>query len=155
MADQLTAFLRSKKERSATQEVDWRGKKETWVRSIQHLYDRVEELLADSIAAKDVAVRKFDADITEEFLGTYSVPVLDLIVGNERVEFRPKGITVIGASGRVDILGDGDTVTLLRDREDAETGWSVVRRRVPKLEIAPLDRDSLQYALERVMLPLQ
>jgi hypothetical protein len=96
-------------------------------------------------------VRTFNIEIKEDFIGEYSIPVLELMVGRERVEFRPKGVTVIGASGRVDIRGERDSLTLLRD--DAK-GWTVVLRRFPIFTTAPLDRDSLKYALEKVMLPL-
>jgi hypothetical protein len=68
------------------------------------------------------------------------------------VEFRPKGVTVIGAEGRVDIRGACDTVTLLN--VPANGGWEIVLQRVPHLTMVKLDRESLKDALERVMLPL-
>ena len=154
MKDQLVDFLRVRKQQATSQEIDWQAKKDTWVRSVETLYGLVQEMLRDSIASKDVTIRTFDTQVNEDFIGTYSIPVLEVTVGNERVEFRPKGITVIGASGRVDIRGERDTVTLLRDEQDVRSGWTVVLQRVPNLRTAPLDRESLRYALETVMLPL-
>jgi hypothetical protein len=154
MQDQLVDFLRIKKQQAASPEIDWQAKRDTWVRSVESLYALVQEMLRDSIESKDVTVRKFDTEVTEDFVGTYSIPVLELTVGTERVEFRPKGVTVIGASGRVDIRGERDAVTLLRDHPDLNSGWTVVLQRVPHLKTAQLDRESLKYALERVMLPL-
>jgi hypothetical protein len=113
MEDQLVEFLRSKKSHAPIPEIDWQTKKDTWVRSVEGLYERVQEMLRDSIASKDVIVRTLNVQVTEDFVGTYSIPALELSVGSERVEFRPKGITVIGAAGRVDIRGERDTVTLL------------------------------------------
>ena len=107
-------------------------------------------MLRDSIASTDVTVRSFDIQVTEDLVGTYSIPIFEMTVG----AFRPKGVTVIGASGRVDIRGEGDTVTLLRDQEEVHSGWTVVLQRVPRLKTAPLDGESLKYALEKVMLPL-
>ena len=72
-------------------------------------------MLRDSIGSEDLAVRTFDTQVTEDFVGTYSIPVLEVTVGNERVEFRLKAISVIGASCRVDIRNDRDTVTLPRN----------------------------------------
>jgi hypothetical protein len=154
MGDQLVDFLRARKQRATNQEIDWHAKRDDWIHSVESLYERVQEILRDSIASKDVTVRCFDTQVTEDFVGTYSVPVLEITVGNERVEFRPKGITVIGASGRVDLRGERDTVTLLQDQQDVNSAWTVVLQRVPDLRTAPLDRESLQYAFERVMLPL-
>jgi hypothetical protein len=76
-------------------------------------------------------------------------------VGNERVEFRPKGVTVIGVAGRVDVRGDRDTVTLFKDSAETGNAWTVILQRVPNLRTVPLDRESLKDVLERVMLPLR
>jgi hypothetical protein len=154
MEDQLVDFLRIRKQQAASPEIDWQAKKDKWVRSVESLYAIVQEMLRDSIASKDVTIRTFDTQVSEDFIGTYSIPVLEMTVGTERVEFRPKGVTVIGASGRVDIRGERDTVTLLRDPEEVTSGWTVVLQRVPRLKTVQLDQESLKYALERVMLPL-
>jgi hypothetical protein len=154
MEDQLVDFLRTRKQQAANPEIDWQAKKDTWVRSVESLYAMVQDMLRVSIASKDVTVRTFYTQVTEDFVGTYSIPVLEMTVGTERVEFRPKGVTVIGASGRVDIRGERDTVTLLRDQAEVNSGWTVVLQRVPRLKTDPLDGESLKYALERVMLPL-
>jgi len=110
-------------------------------------------MLRDSTVSKDVTIRTFETQVTEDFVGTYSIPVLEMTVGTERVEFRPKGVAVIGASGRVDIRGERDTVTLLKGPQDVETGWTVVLQRVPSLRTAPLDRESLKFALLRNSFP--
>jgi hypothetical protein len=154
MEDQLVEFLRSKKVHSPIPEIDWEAKKDGWVRSVEGLYRYVQEMLRDSIATKDVVVRTFDVQVTEDFVGTYSIPALELSVGIERVEFIPKGVIVYGAAGRVDIRGECGTATLLKDMAGAEDMWTFVLQRVPHLRVAPLDRESLKDALERVMQPL-
>ena len=150
----MVDFLRVKRDHPARPVIDWQWRKATWIRTVESLYALVREMLRDSIASQDVTVRTFDAQVTEDFVGTYSIPVLEIEAGGERVEFRPKGITVVGASGRVDIRGERDTVTLLADQPEVNTRWTVVLQRVPHLKAAQLDRESLKYALERVMLPL-
>src|ERR1017187_2887288 len=91
---------------------------------------------------------------SEDYIGTYTIPALELTVGGERVEFRPKGVLVIGAAGRVDIRGGRDTVTLVKNTDKAGGEWSMVLQRVPHLRTVPFDQESLKDALERVMLPL-
>lgn len=154
MGDQLTEFLRSRKEQAGRPEINWQAKKDDWVRAVVGLYELVRKMLRKSIESKDVSVRTFEIEVTEDYIGTYTIPALELIVGGERVEFRPKGVLVLGAEGRVDIRGAGDTVTLINRTENGSSEWTVVLQRVPHLRTAPLDRDSLKYALERVMLPL-
>jgi hypothetical protein len=154
MKDQLVDFLRVKREKAARPIIDWQTRKHTWIRTVEGLYRLIQQMLQDSIASHDVAVRTFEIQVTEDFVGTYSVPVLEITAGGERVEFRPKGITLVGASGRVDMRGERDTVTILADESEVNTQWTVVLQRVPRLKTAPLDRESLKFALERVMLPL-
>lgn len=155
MQDQLAEFLHSKKNNYAADPAsDWGAKKDAWIRSVNELYEQVQVMLGDSIASGDVAIDRVDMQITEDFVGTYSIPRLDLSVGGERVEFRPMGLTVIGATGRVDIRGARDVVTLLKDEAAAHSGWTMILQRVPRLEKEPFDSERLKYALERVMLPL-
>lgn len=153
MGDQLVDFLRTKKQQGVNAEIDWKVKREAWISAVEKLYAFVENLLRDSIDSKDVTTRRVATQVTEELVGTYSIPILELTMGNERVELIPKGVTVIGASGRVDIRGERDTVTLLKDQQNVES-WSMVLQRVPSLKISPLNRETLLYALKRVMLPL-
>src|ERR1022692_2693676 len=99
MGDQLTEFLRSRKEQAAKPEINWQARKDNWVRSVEGLYALVRKMLRKSIESKDVSVRTFDLEVTEDYIGTYTIPALELNVGAERVEFRPKGIMVLGAEG--------------------------------------------------------
>ncbi|MGA2183902.1 MAG: hypothetical protein ABSH47_12805 [Bryobacteraceae bacterium] len=155
VGDQLTDFIRSRNEQAGTPEIDWQAKKNEWVRSVGELYAVVQAMLRDSVKSRDVTIRTINVELTERFIGTYTIPVLELSVGGERVEFRPKGITIIGATGRVDVRGERDTVTLVNNAPNQKDGeWVVVLQRVPHLKMAQFDRESLKYVLERVMLPV-
>jgi hypothetical protein len=155
MPDQLVEFLRSKKkDQTADSAIDWQAKKDAWIESVNKLYTQVQVMLRDSIVSGDVTVNLVEMQITEQFVGTYSIPRLELSVGGERVEFRPMGLTIIGAAGRVDIRGERDVVTLIKNDTGTESEWSIVLQRVPFLKLAEFDPDTLKYALERVMLPL-
>jgi len=153
MGDQLTEFLR-RKEQAAGPPIDWQAKRDGFVRSVEDLYALVNSMLKESIESKAVTVRTFEMEVTEDYIGTYTIPALELTIGGERVEFRPKGALLVGAAGRVDIRGGRDTVTLVRNTNGEDGEWTIVLQRVPHLRTAPFDRESLTYALERVMLPL-
>ena len=151
----LSSFLRQKSGKSSTADVDWNAKKNDWIASIEQLYDFLTgTLLKQSIDEKIIEVSKVPKQITEEHIGTYTLPELHLKVGNAHVVFSPKGVNVIGAAGRVDLRGERNTVTLIREKDinDLSSQWKMVRQRVPKLVAQPLDADSLQWALEDVML---
>jgi hypothetical protein len=153
MSDQLAEFLR-RKEQAAGPPIDWQAKRDGFVRSVEELYTLVKSMLRESIESKAVTVRTFEMDVTEDYIGTYTIPALELTIGGERVEFRPKGALVVGAAGRMDMRGGRDTVTLVRNTNGEGDDWAIVLQRVPHLRTAPFDRESLTYALERVMLPL-
>lgn len=153
MSDQLAEFLR-RKEQAAGPPIDWQAKRDAFVRSVEDLYALVKSMLRESIESLAVTVRTFDMEVTEDYIGTYTIPALELTIGGERVEFRPKGALVVGVAGRVDMRGGRDTVTLVRNTNGERGDWAIVLQRVPHLRTAPFDRESLTHALERVMLPL-
>ena len=101
MGDQLTEFLRSRKEQAGSAEIDWQAKKDDWVRSVESLYRLVKKMLRKSIESKDVTVRTFDVEVAEDHIGTYTIPALELTVGGERVESseRHRGARRGGPSG--------------------------------------------------------
>ena len=153
MENQLADFIRSRREKSGRPKIDWQARKNEWISSVEQLYVFVEELLRDAIDTNDVTIQTIDFGISEQFVGQYHIPALELNIGGELVEFRPQGISIIGAAGRVDIRGEMGIVTLLFKSEAAiGSEWSVLLQRVP-MRIIPLDQDSLKDALERVMLP--
>lgn len=154
MGNQLVEFLHSKKIHAQGPALDWQEKKAAWIHSVENLYKYVKEILHHSTSSGDVNLDEVDMLITEDFVGTYSMPKLILSVGGERVEFRPMGISVIGADGRVDIRGERDVITLLRDEANPQSEWIMVLQRVPDRKTKPLGPETLKYALEKVMLPL-
>jgi hypothetical protein len=154
--DALGEFLRKKKGEADTSGVDWTAQKEDWVSAVDRLYNVLtEDLLRKLIYDEHVVeAERVQTEITEEYVGTYSIPKLVLKVGNEKVELLPKGVNVIGAAGRVDLRGARDAVTLIRVRKNGASSdeWQVVLERVPRIVTKPLDSDSLNEALQRVML---
>lgn len=91
MGDQLVDFFRNKKQQPTNQEIDWQAKRDSWLHSVDDLYARVQDMLRDSLASKDITVRTFETQVTEDLIGTYAVPGLEIAVGDERVEFRAQG----------------------------------------------------------------
>ena len=74
---------------------------------MERLYEKVTgELLSDSIAQGLVTVSRVDKAIEEEYLGKYRIPELILNSSGETVRFSPKGRNVVGAKGRVELVGD-------------------------------------------------
>jgi len=151
MAEQsLKEFFRNKKAKAGG-DIDWAARKDEWVQTIRDLYKTItDDYLAEPIADGSVAVAEDEKTIVEEFIGPYQAPELVLQVGDEKVMFSPKGRNIVGASGRIDLIGEMGVKTLV---VQPERRWGVVESRTPTLRIVPLDKESLLSALKDVMRP--
>jgi hypothetical protein len=147
-SDELKDFLLSRQQNAHANEIDWGERRRQWLDAVERLYQKVTgELLAESIAQRLVTVSRVGKEIEEEYLGKYWVRELNLDISGETVRFSPKGLNIMGAKGRVDLVGDLDAVTLLLEPAGH---WSVVLSRVPRHVVA-LDGKTLAEALRRVM----
>jgi hypothetical protein len=148
--DEIKDFLLSRKQHASRNRIGSHRRKE-WIDAVNQLYKKItDELLAESKAQKLVTVSRVDKEIEEDYLGKYKVPELILDINGEKVRFSPKGSDIAGAKGRVDLIGDLDSMTLILDRVERTWTWSVVLSRVPR-QVAALDGKTLAEALRRVM----
>jgi|WetSurMetagenome_2_1015567.scaffolds.fasta_scaffold25643_5 hypothetical protein len=146
--EKLVEFFKAKAEASKTT-VNWETRRRNWIRSVNALYDDIEnKYLEKAKSSKTVTISRENKAISEEYVGEYTIPVMVLKIGTERVVFSPKGTVIVGASGRIDLLGDMGEVTLIRQPGDR---WSVVETRIPTLHVVPLTEESLLTALKSVM----
>jgi hypothetical protein len=95
--------------------------------------------------------------ITEEFLGAYEIPRLELFLGekglSERIEevviFEPVGRNVIGANGKIDIYLRGrisDKALLLLMRDDNENlHWELTKN---KKDRVVFDKNNFENLLD-------
>jgi len=147
-SNQVKEFLLARQQHDPVASVDWSARRSQWVKAIKALFRFVQDdLLAGAISAGLVTTSTADKSIEEEFLGKYKAPELTIKMGGESVRLSPRGRNTIGAQGRVDLVGDLDTVTFLLD---VEGSWNVVLSRVPQ-NVVPLDDKSFTAALKQVM----
>lgn len=91
--------------------IDWNEKRNTWLEHVDQLYKTVEEMLKDYVQSEKVKLTKDKKkDIFEDFIGKYSVVLLEIDVVERKAILEPIGINVIGASGRVDLVGENGRV---------------------------------------------
>ena len=70
-------------------------------------------------------VQQSEREITEEELGTYKVPVLDITTSQGQVTLQPVGQDIWGAKGRVDLKAWPTLYRVMLLRRD-EPGWVVL-----------------------------
>lgn len=85
---------------------------------ISDFLEKVETLFADFekwVSANNLKTSRTAVKITEDSLGTYDAPVLNITnaEGQKIAEARPIGTRILGANGRVDLLGHYDKAILV------------------------------------------
>lgn len=149
MNQNLTELLEKKRRKTgAVETINWDERRDNYVKAVNDLYHRIWTILAEPIEEKAVSFRERPKQLSENYIGTYTVNDLILLAGEEQVRFSPQGRNIAGASGRVDVVGDrGEALLIL----NPETGWEFVQSRQPKLRVVPFDEAALTEILRSVM----
>ena len=110
----LERFLADKKEEKvAVSTIDWKREKLRWLHYIDEFYSRVEEWLVP-YKEKDLLQYAFEEiTLSEENIGDYKTRRLRLEISNDSVVFEPVGTNLIGAFGRIDMVGKNGTIKFL------------------------------------------
>lgn len=128
--------------------IDWDERRNNYLAAVEGLYQQIAQIFAEPIADNAITLDRRKKDLTENYIGTYSVDDLLLRVGDEQVRFSPRGRNVVGAEGRVDVIGErGEAILVLQQ----DGGWAIVRSRQPMLQVAPLDEAAFAEMLSLVM----
>lgn len=108
---QFDSFLEgeeSKGEESAT--VNWTERRNLWLKLVAEFYKQVEEYLDEYTNKNRVKLHYSTKKLSEEFLGNYSIKTLTISIHGREARFDPVGANVIGAGGRIDLIGTGGVV---------------------------------------------
>lgn len=150
---ELETFFRHKKARYETQRVaiNREEQQKIWLTGLNQLYAEINDWLSVPIQEQIVIVSYEETTLVEDFVSPYLVKNLCINVGTELVILKPMGMNVIGAAGRVDMLGeDGIIMLVLLKQETGEYQWHIVIRTTPN-QYFPLVKESFTDALAQVM----
>lgn len=86
--------------------IDWEAEKKAWLGMVNDLYTRLTGFLKPYIEAGQISIDFHDAEISEEHLGVYSVPVATIVIGSKTVTLEPVGTIQVGSRGRIDVIGN-------------------------------------------------
>ncbi len=100
-------------EKSDSKPVDWDAKRDEWLEYLSKFYEKVEYFLKEYLDEKKLTRDYTEKTIFEEYIGSYSAKVLNIELGSHRLELEPVGTNIIGAKGRVDLIGANGTVKFL------------------------------------------
>ncbi|QKJ31706.1 hypothetical protein HQ865_18685 [Mucilaginibacter mali] len=95
---------------------DWTLRKQKWVSSVDRLFNDVSDWLSPFLKESLLKIDRKNIHVYESYIGSYDVPQLDIVIGNDLISLVPKGTLILGAHGRVDIQGPkGDAIILEKD----------------------------------------
>jgi hypothetical protein len=145
----LQEFFHQKKQKTKAASGDWAAKRDAWIKAVKDLYKTIADDYLKAVKA-DVEITYPEKVVTEDSIGEYRIPELNLRVGDEVVVFSPKGVHVVGARGRIDVQGDRGDATIIWQGGDQ---WSFVAARVPTPKLVVLSAESLAEILKGIMRP--
>jgi hypothetical protein len=149
MNQSLTDLFEKKQRQSATgASVDWDSRRNEYLAAVNDLYKQIETMLSEPLGKKRLTLHRRSKQLTENYIGTYSADDLILVIGDEQVRFSPRGRNIVGAAGRVDVVGDRGEATLI---VQPDLRWGFVQSRQPTLRVVPLDESTLAEVLQLVM----
>jgi len=111
MSDKFDQFVKKQIKSSGAHggKLDIEKEKAMWLEKLNQLYSLVKESLSEYITDGSIELEFSDIALTEELLGTYIVQEARIAVGQQIVKLKPLGTFLIGARGRVDMIGPRGT----------------------------------------------
>jgi hypothetical protein len=130
MANSFHDFVKSHQE---TRAANWAEERDEWLRNLSSLYEQVESFLKEYVSKGEIRLKYRPVTLDEEEIGPYKAKQMVIMIGRKKVELDPIGRFVIGANGRVDVVGTRSQAQLLLvDRSAKDT------RSLSRLPAAPL-----------------
>jgi hypothetical protein len=93
--------------------IDIKKELDEWRKYLDKLYDNIEEWMKEYISKSKVQIINKTKKIHEEFSGEYEVRALEIFFSGKIVRLDPIATMLIGAKGRVDLIGKNGTATLI------------------------------------------
>lgn len=117
---ELSDFLEKKKQEYKKKQDDMVLVKSEWILQVNDLLSYFKKWLKEPEEKGLVTISEKDIELCEEYIGTYKISSLEILIGADRVQITPVGRFVVGAEGRVDIHSMLNRYNLLYL---SEKGW--------------------------------
>uniref|UniRef100_C5D7S9 Uncharacterized protein n=1 Tax=Geobacillus sp. (strain WCH70) TaxID=471223 RepID=C5D7S9_GEOSW len=116
--ENLEEFLKRKKKDAEQNKIDWEQRKQQWLAEIAEFYNQVKAFLAPLQEKGLLSLNWEEVKKYEEYLGEYTTRKLYVNFPDQQVVIEPIGKNIIGAMGRIDMIGkNGNVMFLLVDKE--------------------------------------
>jgi hypothetical protein len=97
--------------------IDWEEARDEWLRRLDELHAKIKSFLTKYVRSGQITIGFVQVILNEENIGQYEAPQMVLKIGGQEVDLVPVGTLLIGAKGRVDVIGPaGQAGILLVDK---------------------------------------
>ena len=98
-------LVRQEQQAAGTGKIDRAKERDAWLKRLDELFLQVDGYLDEYVRAGAVEISKGYVELDEEQIGSYQAPQMIVTIGRKAVRLEPVGTFIIGAKGRVDVLG--------------------------------------------------
>lgn len=103
--NQFDDFVNQQVSDASETNIDWQKEFEEWKSYLAELYDLVSKFIEKYVTERKMQITREKARISEEHVGPYDVDSLIIRIARNRIKLLPIGTIIIGAKGRVDMIG--------------------------------------------------
>ena len=128
------------REASKKAEIDWKAKLDEWKKHLSEFHDKVEKFLKPYIESGKLDLTRRTVNWHEEYIGSYQVEALDILLGDTKITFTPIGTNLIGVEGRVDMTGSRGTVKFVLVQKDLSGPKINIQIRTQSKEVSPEEK---------------
>lgn len=114
---QFEEYIAARAEAASEPAIDWGARRDEWLQRLEEFYGQVKGYVEPYVSSGKMCVNFTNKPMHEEHIGSYEARSLDMKMGQDTVRFDPVGAELIGARGRVDMVGPGGSVRFVLVRE--------------------------------------
>ncbi|MFS0644681.1 hypothetical protein [Siminovitchia sp. 179-K 8D1 HS] len=170
-SENLEDLLKRKKKMKEQANIDWQKEKQLWISRINEFYEEIQAFLKP-LQEKDLLSFSFEEiQLNEEIIGDYDTKKMIVQFPDQKVVIQPVGRIIIGAKGRMDMIGENGTVKFLLVNKELQRPYYLIKETVsnkvntqpdpelkwkiatppPNIEYINLNKDSFSNALLGVL----
>ncbi len=138
-------------EQGHAKDIDWDKIRDAWLKQVGKLYKEIEAWFREYLDEGYVKVSFREIRLSEDHLGTYRIPAMELSFGGPVLVLEPVGRAILGASGRIDLYMSGhraDKIMLLLMSDDRGRPFWELRKRQIRTERCRFERQIFEELIE-------
>ena len=137
MSKKFADFIKNRQASQADEVIDWDKQRNDWLKYLSDFYVLVENSLKPYINQQQVSISFEPKQMFEEEIGSYEVKSARIKIGHSEAKLDPIGTLLVGAKGRVDLVGPQGTARFVLVDADSAGPKITIRSVMEGQELPP------------------